>query len=238
MNTGESHIALARWVRREHPELYAVAVHNARRIHYSHLGALGDDLPTDAAPDSWTPPVELDPLPAPDLIAPDMTNLYLWQPDPINFDPGMFDAPTTPLVQQSTSAAASPAFWSTVVNQVGSLATQYFKTQQTQAAAQLSTAVINTQLARANAGQSPAPITYVRNPSTGAIQAMVATGSGAGVPYYAQQPLYNTYPSVSPGAQNYVPLTAQSLASLTPQTIAGYLPWIAAGALALFLLSR
>lgn len=104
---------------------------------------------------------------------------------------------------------SSPAGLSTVAN----TATAYFKSTANQAQAQTANAVLSTQLARAAANQSPAPIGYTRDPYTGAITPVLQTGSG----------LY--------------PVNNSTLASLVPSSIGRYWPWMV-GALVLVLVMK
>lgn len=111
------------------------------------------------------------------------------------------------------------------LNTLGSLATSYFTLQGQQANANAQQAVLQTQLARAQAGQAPLPITYTTQPAV--------TSSGVG--YTAQVPVLQ----MAPGQLSTV--TPQLLAANTPAGFLGqYGLWImlGAGALVLYFILR
>lgn len=114
-------------------------------------------------------------------------------------------APSAPDSSLSGSSDSSGSFWSSVgsgvssvassvgkvaaallspqvVSSVANAASSYFKSQattaQAQAQAQTQQAVLNAQLARVAAGGAPAPISYVRNPVTGAMTPVYASNTG------------------------------------------------------------
>jgi Na+/H+ antiporter NhaB len=101
-------------------------------------------------------------------------------------------------------------------------ATAYFKYQGTVSTNQTQQAVLATQLQRAQAGQTAAPITYMTG-ANGQQIPVIATPNGQ-------------------GGYTYAPLTSAGLANLTPASLSAFLSqyglWLALGAGALLLLSR
>lgn len=61
----------------------------------------------------------------------------------------------------------------------GNAATAYFNAQAKTAQSQAQAAAVQTQLSRVNQGAAPAPITYVRNPVTGALTPVYQSNAGA-----------------------------------------------------------
>jgi len=197
MTTLASGLALARWLAETHPGLLlhlnaqipARAAIPPRPVGVS-LRGLGDD-------DFTLSPVTID-MSEPSLI--DVTS---------GIDSGV-SLPSFDFSATGNSAAdpSSGGFLSSIgsaISNVGSFlttggglntlantATAYFKAQQTANNAQVSTAVLQAQAARAGVGASPAAVSYVTNPLTGQLTPVLSTAGGA------------------------VPLTNSLLNSLTP----------------------
>lgn len=118
-------------------------------------------------------------------------------------------------------------------------ASNFFKAQANQSAAAAQQSILQTQVARAQAGQPAAPITYVQNPVTGALQAAYVAPTNSLPPSYiaANPPLLHS----SGGVVAY-PLNQAGLSQLTPNSIGTFFSqyglWIGLGVLALFVLPR
>ncbi|MGH9760631.1 MAG: hypothetical protein ACREAC_07285, partial [Blastocatellia bacterium] len=108
------------------------------------------------------------------------------------------------------------------VNSLTNLAATYFKTQASAANANAQTAVLQTQVARANAGLAPAPITY-----NSAGQPVYVPGASQVVPA-------GTVPTgyTATGAPIYN-VTPNTLASLGPNFLQQYGIWLLLGGAAL-----
>lgn len=78
-------------------------------------------------------------------------------------------------VGKVASALVSPQALQAAAN----TATAYFNAQAKTAQAQAQAAVVQAQLGRVNQGAAPAPITYLRNPVTGALTPVYQTNTGA-----------------------------------------------------------
>ena len=117
------------------------------------------------------------------------------------------------------------------------VASNYFKAQSNQSAAAAQQAVLQTQVARAQAGQGAAPITYIKNPVTGALQAAYVTSGLPPSAIAVNQPMLQ-----SAGGLMAYPVSAAGLSQLAPGGIGPFLQkyglWIGAGVLALVVLPR
>lgn len=115
----------------------------------------------------------------------------------------------------------------------------FFKAQANQSAAQAQQSILQTQVARAQSGQPAAPITYVRNPVTGALQAAYVAPTNSLPPAYiaSQPPLLQS----ASGVTAY-PLSQAGLSQLAPSGVGTFLSqygvWIGLGVMALLILPR
>lgn len=138
-------------------------------------------------------------------------------------------------VSSVASALTNPG----VLTSLGNATATYFKSQANQATAQAQTQIAQAQIARTAAGQTVAPIAYVRNPQTGVLQAAYVASPNTLPPsaIAAQNPLL-----VSAGGQVAYPLTRTGLAQLTPSSLGAFFSqygvWILGAAAALWFLSR
>lgn len=110
------------------------------------------------------------------------------------------------------------------VKSLTSLAGSYFAAQAAKSNANTQLAVLNTQLARAQAGQTVAPISYAYNAQNQPVP--VYTGSPSNVSGLGSQ-------VVLPSGQLGYSLTPQSLSTLTPSFVQKYGLWLIGGGVAL-----
>lgn len=111
----------------------------------------------------------------------------------------------------------------TTIKSLAGVAQSYFTTQ-AQATA------LQTQLARANAGMSPAPITYTRDANGNLVPVMANPQTGT-IAYNSQGQPYYVTPRLANGLLPNATAGISSLSSLTP-----YLPIVIGGAALLFLI--
>jgi len=198
--------SLAYWLLKTHPELFATVLKSAQGM--SGLGQ--DDVTlTDIGTEDIT---------AASSTLPDVTT--------DTSSPGFFSSLGSGIssaLQTVGSALTNPS----VLNSFAGAASNYFKAQGTTAAAKAQTAVLATQVQRAQAGLPAAPIAYTTNPTTGQLQPVymptpVQTIPGA----VAQSPIIG-----APGSPNpfgYA-VTPANISSLAPNFLQQYGLWIAIG---------
>jgi hypothetical protein len=210
MNTKAAN-AFALWLAKEHPNLFKSAAAQA-----SHLGSLGQD-------DSGIVPIDTSSL---DAITPaDVTSSVDDTSVFSKVASGLGDA-----ISSVGSALTNPS----VLNSFAGAASNYFKAQATASQANAQTAVLNTQLQRAQAGLPPAPITY-----TASGQPVYVPTPGVPIPgAIAQGPTYGT-----PGSSAFgYGITAGGLNALQPNFFQQYGTYLLIGgallAVALLLSSR
>lgn len=195
----------AYWLLKTHPELFASLLKTA-----SGMGALGQD-------DVSLADVSTDDITAAAPTLPDVTT--------DTSSPGFFSSLGSGLgsaVQSVGSALTNPS----VLNSFANAAANYFKAQGTTATAKAQTAVLTTQLARAQAGLPAAPVTYTTNPLTGQLQPVYMPSVTQPIPYGV-----TTAPTIgSPGTTSFgYAVTPANISSLAPTFLQQYGLWLAIG---------
>jgi hypothetical protein len=208
---------LAQWIEAQHPEFFAqlhAGVTRGVLARSQRRARLGDI--TDSFVDPSVDLTSITSVPQIDLTSAADTG------------GGFLDA----LGSGIASAASSVGSWLTSgggLNSLANLGSTYFKTQattqQAQTNAQLQTAVLQAQVARTQAGLSPAPVSYVTN------------AAGQVVPVYTGS--VNTYPAlqsaIGAGTSQYVAagnvagytVPSNMISTLGPQmSLTQVLPWL------------
>lgn len=224
--------SFAAWLAMTHPPIFNALAGKA----YSK--GLGDwsDVPSVVDPSTLAPP-SIDISSSVDVsnAATDALNTAMTPPD----NNASSSSWLSSLGSDVTGAISSVgSFLASTTAPLLNTATAYFKAQANQSAAQGQQAVLQAQLQRAQGGYPAAPITYVKNPVTGALQAAYVTNGMPPSMIAPQQPLLQS----ASGVTAY-PLTRQGLSQLTPAAGIGaflqqYGIWIAVAAVGVFALSR
>lgn len=216
MNAGQQ---LAVWLETEHPDLFdqIFAVANRPRS----LGALGDDSDIDIS----MPDLDLsDASSGVDISMPDLTGDLSTSIDSSSSGGGFLDSvgSVASSIGSSISSAASSVgnflTSSAGLQTLAAVGTTYLAASAASSNAQAQQAVLQTQIARAQAGQSPAPITYAQ------------TSTGQLVPVYqVSSPAATLYPSAVnapiaalPSALQTAVNTGQSQLVTLPNGSTGY----------------
>lgn len=195
-------LKLSAWLAVHEPVLFrALAISLPRQQRAKALGFLGDDTSLDFTPD--LPAMESTPLDTPDFtldtisteavdVSPDVSQAI----DSVVSTPPLPD-PSTP----GATVESNSSFWSQVGSGLGSAAASvgklasalvspqalgaagaataaYFNAQAKTAQTQAAQAVAQAQIARVNAGYSPATISYAVNPVTGARTPVYLSAAG------------------------------------------------------------
>lgn len=233
--TPQSAVSLANWLQFEHPALFQMILQQVA----PGLAGLGDDLPdlsdstvTVSAPDLSVSAPDLTPIDTGSLISPSIDNNSLVTSLPTVAEPTSSSSAWSTIASGVSSAVGAVGSFlssSQGINSLTNLATAYYKSQ---AQAPI-IATLQTQAARAQAGQTVAPISYVQG------------ANGQVIPVYA-----STLPPATVAATGNVvttaygtpayTLTPQSLQSLAPSALTQlkpYLPYLLLGGLGLLLLS-
>jgi hypothetical protein len=209
--------SVAYWLLKTHPELFASLLHSVQG-----MSGLGQD-------------VTLSDIGTSDIVAASST-----LPD-ITTDtssPGFFSSLASGIgnaVQSVGSALTNPS----VLNSFANAASNYFKAQGTSAQAKAQTAVLSTQLARAQSGLPAAPVTYTTNPITGQLTPVYVPSPAQPIPgAVAASPFYGSPTSGSPFGYAVTP---GNIGALAPNFFQQYGLWLAIGGVLLvgaILLSR
>jgi hypothetical protein len=214
--TPRAALSLAQWLQFEHPEIFTALLAQAA----PRLGSFGDDA---------TVALDVGTIDTSTFSSP--TSIQISAPDTsaiANTDTSSFWGSIASGVSSAVSSVGSFIASPQGLSSLTQLGTAYYRAQ---APVQ---ATLQTQIARAQAGHSAAPISYMQN------------ASGQIVPVYAGQ---MPPAAIAAGGQyvltpNGIPgytLNARTLQTLAPSWLSqvqSYLPYIALGGLGLFLLSR
>lgn len=196
---------LAAWLYVHEPALFRkilVTTQKLQRSPFGRLGYFGDDsaIAADDTLSEVTPDVSY--MSDATVNAPDVTVDSASIDVPI--DSNVTDSiAAAPIVDASVSDASqsSGSFWDSIGSSIsgaagavgkvasgllspqtlaaaGTATAAYFNSQARTAQTQQQQALVNAQLARVRSGYSPAPVTYVRNPTTGQLTPVYASNSG------------------------------------------------------------
>lgn len=189
---------LAQWIESEHPGLFQHLHANVTRgierrvLQRARLNGLGDDLSLD----------DLQPITVSSSLMPAIADTG----SSLSDSAGNFLSTLGSGIADATSSVGSWLTSGGGLNALASLGSTYFKTQastaQAQTNAQLQTAVLQAQVARAQAGLSPAPVSYVQG------------ANGQTIPVYTGS--VNTYPALQAA------IGAGQSQFVTTPNIAGY----------------
>lgn len=203
--TPQNALKLSAWLAVHEPKLFRQLLVNAQKLQRSPLGRLGlfgdngdamDVITVSAPADTYTP------------VTPDPTLQDVSIPD-VGISIDASDAITAavsapPAIDSSIadSSQTSGGFWSSIgagiagaagavgklagalvspqtVQAASTAASAYFNAQARTAQAQLQNAAVQAQLSRVYGGAAPAPITYTRDPVTGALVPVYQSNAGA-----------------------------------------------------------
>lgn len=211
---------LAQWVEAEHPDFFThlhagiTRANMERKTRRASLNGLGDYT------DDFSDPVDISSTQV------DLTG---------GSSGGFLDSIGSGIADAATSVGG----WLTSgggLNSLANLGAAYFKTQQTAQTAQMQTAVLQAQVARAQAGMPPAPVSYVQN------------SAGQVVPVYTGS--VNTYPAlqsaIGAGQSQYINTAGVAGYTVPPNMVStlgpgistqNILPWALLG-LGVFVLAK
>lgn len=188
------------WLAKTHPTLFAQVAH---QVSGGKLGALGQDFTPDLSDVSMADVQAITPA---DVAAPDSSSIFS------SIGSGIASA-----VSSVGSALTNPS----VINSFANVAANYYKSQATSAQAGAQKAVLQTQLARAQAGLPPAPIAYAPNGAP-------IYQPTAGVPIPGAIASAPTYGSPNSPLFGYG-ITSQGLQALQPNFFQAYGTWLLIG---------
>jgi hypothetical protein len=170
----------AQWLNQEHPDVYAqlYALARTQGIGNRTLRGLGDDTGISSDEVTVSSDAPVDTSVAYDPSAP-IQDISTFDPNTLSTDSPIDSPAGVSSGGGFLDALSSVGDWLVSpggLNSIAAVGTAVLKVQQSQAVAQAQLAVINANAARAAAGKSPIPITYVTD-STGHVVPVYNTGT-------------------------------------------------------------
>src|SRR4029077_4736696 len=242
---------LAHWIEVEHPDFFRhlylqiATARNQQTLSRTTLRGFGDDG-GDFAPSDVTVDVTADASPAYTVDTIDPSTLSTPALDTGSFstaisnpggDSGSFLDSLGSGIASAATAVGSALTNPQVLSSIANLGAAYFKTQQVQATAAVQSQILQSQIARAQAGFGPAPITYMTGP-TG--QPVPVYASSTGIPAALSQAIATGQARqvMLPNGQIGYTISTNILGGLSSTSLGSTLPWLLIAGAALVLLSR
>jgi hypothetical protein len=240
---------LAHWIEVEHPDFFrhlylqVITSKNQQTLARTALRGFGDD--GGDTPD-FTVDVTADAIPAYTVDTIDPSTLTAPALDTGSFstpisntggDSGSFLDSLGSGIANAATAVGSALVNPQVLSSVANLGAAYFKTQQVQATAAVQSQILQSQIARAQAGYGPAPITYITGPNG---QPMPVYASATGIPAALSQSIAagQSQQVLLPNGQVGYTIPTNILGGLSSTSLGTALPWLLIAGAALILLSR
>jgi hypothetical protein len=242
---------LAHWIEIEHPDFFRhlylqiATARNQQALSRATLRGFGDDG-GDFVSSDVTVDVSADATPAYTVTTIDPSTLSAPALDtgtfstPINNpggDSGSFLDSLGSGIASAATAVGSALTNPQVLSGVANLGAAYFKNQQVQATAAVQSQILQSQIARAQAGFGPAPITYITGPNG---QPVPVYASTTGIPAALSQSITagQSQQVMLPNGQVGYTIPTNILGGLSSMTLGSALPWLLIAGAALVLLSR
>jgi hypothetical protein len=203
--TPQNALKLSAWLAVHEPALFRQLLGTTQALQRSPLGRFGffgGDVLTEFVPDIPSTSFDTSVFTVPDLQLQNITVDSSFGDIPTSASDSIANAIAALPAPDGSVADASPSFWSSLgsgissaagsvaklagallspqtVGAAATAATAYFSSQAKSAQTQAQQAAVNAQLARVAQGGAPAPITYTRDPYTGALVPVYQSNTGA-----------------------------------------------------------